>query len=75
MKIVGNVYRVVNKERYPAAFIPSWEDDAPEESKSNAYLIAAAPELLEALQDITEAEDAESMVRLAERAIEKATGR
>lgn len=56
MSIEGNIHQVTNRENYPAAFVPAW--DAPEDGQvdgtdeaiANARLIAAAPELLEALE-------------------------
>lgn len=58
MKIKGSVHQVyqpTDEGGYPTAFVPAWDDPAPgevdgtEEAIANAQLIAAAPELLNAL--------------------------
>ncbi len=54
----GNSHAVINAERYPAAFVPAWNDPEPgevfaaDEAIANARLIAAAPDLLEALDEM-----------------------
>lgn len=57
MSIKCAVHQVTDEEGYPSAFVPAWMGDtpedpsaAPEEAMANAYLIAAAPELLEELE-------------------------
>lgn len=57
MSLEGNCHQITNDERYPSAFVPAWDspsigkDDGKEEALANAYLIAAAPELLLALKE------------------------
>lgn len=56
MDITGNIHRVFDKDRFPTAFVPAWdaakpgEIDGTDEAKANARLIAAAPDLLDALK-------------------------
>ena len=56
MSITGNVHVVADKERFPSAFVPAWDDpqkgeeDGTEEAFANARLLSAAPDLLEALK-------------------------
>ena len=56
MTITGNIHQVTDKDDYPTAFVPAWdepqkgEEDGTEEAIANARLIAAAPDMLEALQ-------------------------
>lgn len=63
MSIDGNIHRVIDGERYPAAFVPAWDSPGPgeidgtEEAIANARLIASAPMLLEALQNMLGAFD------------------
>lgn len=58
MSIECRVHRIVNPAMFPAAFVPAWdrpgdgEEDGTIEAIANARLIAAAPELLEALADL-----------------------
>ncbi|WP_156410376.1 hypothetical protein [Bosea sp. Root381] len=53
----GNTHIVLNGDRYPAAMVPAWdapedgEEYAAEEALANARLIAAAPDLYEALKE------------------------
>lgn len=58
MEMSGRFHRVLNYERFPTAFIPAWSEpdpgevDGSEEAQANARLIAAAPDLLEALRAV-----------------------
>lgn len=57
MDIRCRVYRVINSDRFPAAFVPAWDQaepgevDGTEEAVANARLIATAPDLLAAAKD------------------------
>ena len=54
---------------------PTWDQEHDEESEANARLIAAAPELLEALRGVVRVADCNTMEFLAAHAaIAKATG-
>jgi hypothetical protein len=47
MSIEGSIHAVIDKDRYPAAFVPAWDcppNPSPDEAKANATLIAAAPD-------------------------------
>lgn len=61
MEMTGRFHRVLNHERFPTAFIPAWSEPGPgevdgsAEARSNARMIAAAPELLEACVNAREA--------------------
>lgn len=50
---------ILDKDGYSPAIVPPWDAVPPiaaEEAKANARLIAAAPELLEALESLTRAD-------------------
>lgn len=55
-EVTGPIHQVISADRFPTAFVPAWDEpnpgevEASEEAKANACLIAAAPELLEALR-------------------------
>lgn len=57
MSIEGIVHRVMNDDRFPAAFVPAWDrpeegqEDGSLEATANAKLIAAAPDMYEALKE------------------------
>ena len=57
-EVTGSIHQVISADRFPTAFVPAWDEpnpgevEASEEAKANARLIAAAPELLEALERI-----------------------
>jgi hypothetical protein len=61
LKTRGNSHVVLNPERFPAAFVPAWdapedgEEFAADEASANAALIAAAPDMFEALRAAREA--------------------
>jgi len=89
MDIQGNIIRVIDDNRFPAAFVPAWdnpgpgEEDGTEEALGNARLIAAAPDLLAALKSLVSALGGVPSTRLdvalarvdaARAAIAKATG-
>lgn len=48
-RIVGGPLRLIKCQGVVIAFLPAWLDDFHEEALANARLIAAAPDLLEAL--------------------------
>ena len=83
MQMTGNFHQVTDDDRYPAAFIPAWdnpgpgEEDGTEEALANARLIATAPELLEALKALRD--ECMGMVpncaEMVDAAISKAEGR
>lgn len=57
MDITCNIHRVFDKDRFPTAFVPAWDAAksgemiyGTDEAKANARLIAAAPDLLDALK-------------------------
>lgn len=57
MSIETRIHQVTSQDNYPSAFVPAWVGDgpddptaAPDEALANAHLIAAAPELYEALE-------------------------
>lgn len=94
MEMSGNFHQVTDNERYPAAFVPAWDNpavgeiDGTEEALANARLIAAAPEMLEALKEqeradrlLEDGEDVAAMLSYADaksirsKAIAKAEGR
>lgn len=56
MMVDGRCHRIVSDESYPAAFVPAWDRPNPGQecgkagAESNARLIAAAPDLLAALE-------------------------
>lgn len=49
-RITGGPLRLVKCEGVVIAFMPAWLDDEHEEARANATLVAAAPDLLAALQ-------------------------
>jgi hypothetical protein len=55
MEIRGPIHRVIDAGRFPTAFVPAWdapgpgEIDGTAEALANANLIAATPDLLDAL--------------------------
>ena len=51
MTIAGDVHQVCNGDRFPAAFVPAWDSPADAEALANAHLIAAAPDMYEALKE------------------------
>ncbi len=53
-KLNGTTGLIVDSKNTLLAFVPLWEDDAPEEAKKNIALFSAAPDLLEALKRIRE---------------------
>lgn len=63
MMVDGRCHRIVSDESYPAAFVPAWDRPNPgqecgkAEAEANARLIAAAPDLLAALDDIVNGEN------------------
>ena len=81
-EVTGSIHQVISADRFPTAFVPAWDEpnpgevEASEEAKANAHLIAAAPELLEALQDMVSDHASLSAATLAfaRAAIAKATG-
>lgn len=86
MDIRCRVHRVINSDRFPAAFVPAWDQPGPgevdgtSEARGNARLIAAAPDMLSALRAIRSraAETAQTnatreIVRWCDAAIAKAT--
>ena len=48
-RIIGAL-RLIKSDGFVIAFVPMWLDDEHVEARANARLIAAAPELLEALK-------------------------
>lgn len=81
-ELTGRYHRVISDERFPTAFIPGWSEPAPgevdgtEEAKANARLIAAAPELYEALGKIAafapgNGDECEVIAKIARAAIAK----
>ncbi len=54
----GSTWAIHDRDRFPSAFVPAWDDPKPgeidgaEEAKANAHLIAAAPDLLAALEEL-----------------------
>ncbi len=46
---------IYDADNYKLANIARWKDEAAEESEANANLIAAAPDMLDALQAIVDA--------------------
>lgn len=50
--VEGPCRPITNPDGFPVAFIPAWED-ASAEADANAFLFAAAPALLEALEAAT----------------------
>ncbi|MAG24981.1 hypothetical protein CMI47_05315 [Candidatus Pacearchaeota archaeon] len=81
MSIECRVHRIVNPAMFPAAFVPAWdrpgdgEEDGTIEAIANARLIAAAPELLEALVQVKALAEHGSYLReIAEAAIAKVRG-
>lgn len=51
-RITGGPLRLVKCEGVVIAFMPAWLDDEHEEAHANARLVAAAPDLLAALQSM-----------------------
>jgi hypothetical protein len=56
-RISGGPLRLVKCEGVVIAFMPAWLDDEPEEARANARLVAAAPDLLAALQALRLAQE------------------
>lgn len=58
MRVVGNLHVIVGADGTPPAFVPAWDRPAPgevdgtDEARANARLIAAAPEMYEALEEV-----------------------
>lgn len=52
MPVTGQTIIVLNYDSYPTAFVPGWTDnpETTSEAQANARLIAAAPDMLMALQ-------------------------
>jgi len=56
--VTGNLHAILDKDRYPMAFVPAWdrpglgEIGAPDEARANARLICAAPDLLATLERV-----------------------
>jgi hypothetical protein len=77
--ITGGPLRLIKCAGVVVAFLPAWLDDEKEEAKANARLIAAAPDLLEALQLIVQWDESgfaqtDEQMSKARAAISKATG-
>lgn len=53
-RIHGGPLRLIKCEGVVIAFLPAWLRDHAQEARANARLIAAAPALLEALQDLVD---------------------
>ena len=76
----GRTIIVLNPERFPTAFVPAWdapkpgEEYAAEEARANARLVAAAPDLLEALRHLVMSNKPE-FIKAGIEAIAKAEGR
>jgi hypothetical protein len=51
-RITGGPLRLVKCEGVVIAFLPAWLDDEHEEAHANARLVAAAPDLLNALRSL-----------------------
>jgi len=82
MNIQGNIHQVTDGDLYPTAFVPAWdmpgagEIEGTQEAIANARLIAAAPDLLEALEKIVFDWDGEPEDMIdARAAIAKAKGK
>ena len=85
MEITGDVFRVHDSDLFPMAFVPAWDEPDRSEAEANARLIAAAPDMLAALEDslpelvalLTHLDDApelEAKIAKARAAIAKARG-
>lgn len=85
----GNMWVVLNSDRYPLAFVPAWdspgkgEEDGTEEAKANANLVWSAPDLLEAAVNLIErwhspnwknTENTAMYIKALEAAVERAKG-
>ena len=85
-RISGGPLRLVKCEGVVIALMPAWLDDEHEEAHANARIVAAAPDLLEALAVLVEEKadymrrnnlgdpEREDATKLARAAIAKATG-
>jgi hypothetical protein len=78
----GNTIAVVTRDKFPTAFVPAWDDNTETagEALANARLIAAAPDMLSALEQALETmswvdgeNDCSKAMRMVEAAIAKAT--